>query len=658
VPDGGVLTGDGRSGKALFVVRSATPGSTAGLLYKVSTNTYHAYNHTGGGSLYRDQIWNQNPDGTLAAYPYGVKVSLRRPGGGTGGDLTFTPDVDTFGPNAPRQGYTHWDPPLIGWLEALGWPVEYCADIDLHEDPNLLAPYALLLSVGHDEYWSQDMRTHVARFIQGGGNVAFLSGNICWWRVHYTDGNTAIVCDRGYATDNWWKAPPTQDSPNPAPENTLTGVSYRNAGEYDADGRAPTGFQVQHADHWVFEGTGLRNGDVFGADARLVGYECDGAFIDATVVDEQGLYKPTGVDGTPLDFVILGVSMLDGLAGWKLSDPPDREATGLHAATMGVYTHQGTVFTAATTDWPCALVRSDANVARITLNVMNRLGGNPKGLATLAQLDSVLTCDGFFSPDDNYRHAIVGTRGGEITEIFFNPQTGQGQALLTTRNGLLDLGAFYSDDDRYRHVIAATSDGNVWEVFYNPNTGLGQTVLRNIPNVTRVCGFFSPDDNYRHAIAATSDGQVYEIFFNPQTGLGTALLGTFQNIVDIGGFYTPDDRYRHVLVGTADGTVTEIYYSPSRGTFQAVIATVPDLTRVSAYYAADDRFFNRRVQVLTSSGRIHEIRYHPDFGIMRAVLFNLGSVLDLGGFFSPDDNYRHAILASQTGTIQELFFRP
>jgi hypothetical protein len=79
---------------------------------------------------------------------------------------------------------------------------------------------------------------------------------------------------------------------------------------------------------------------------------------------------------------------------------------------------------------------------------------------------------------------------------------------------------------------------------------------------------------------------------------------------------------------------------------------------VSSYYAADDQFFNRRVQVAISGGRIYEIRYHPDFGIMRAVLFNSGGLLDLGGFFSPDDNYRHAIIATSLGTIQELFFRP
>src|SRR5207247_2633147 len=58
---------DGRSAKALFVVRSATLGKTARILYKVPLFTYQAYNETGAnGSLYSGA----------------PKVTLRRTGGG------------------------------------------------------------------------------------------------------------------------------------------------------------------------------------------------------------------------------------------------------------------------------------------------------------------------------------------------------------------------------------------------------------------------------------------------------------------------------------------------------------------------------------------------------------------------------------------------
>jgi hypothetical protein len=88
-----------------------------------------------------------------------------------------------------------------------------------------------------------------------------------------------------------------------------------------------------------------------------------------------------------------------------------------------------------------------------------------------------------------------------------------------------------------------------------------------------------------------------------------------------------------------------------------VVGNVPGVSRVSGYYAAD-AFFNRRAQVLTNEGRVHEIRYNPDFGIVRTVLFNPGPLVDLGGFYSGDDNYRHAIVATPGGDVQELFFTP
>jgi hypothetical protein len=608
-------TPDARSGKALFVVKNPVPGVVSQVLYMLPLFTYTAYNPKGGLSVYQ-----------------GGKVSLHRPGNGTGGlpwngdpNYANPPVIDVFDSDTFRQTFIHWDAKCISWLEdpAQGYRVDYCTSLDIHNDDtlSLLSPYALVLSVGHDEYYSSEMRDHLKSYIANGGNMAFFSGNTCWWQIVFDD---TFIFRRTYVWSD-------KNGPN-NPENSLTGVSYRDAGGWWWGEREAVGYTVQHTEDWVYEGTGLIDGKVFGDKEHLVGYECDGAG-----------------DGTPSNFLILGTGELHG---WL--DMP----TGKAIATMGTYNKNGSVFTAATVDWARVLSGGEPSTVQITKNVLNRLGGNPKGLATLVQLDNVLACDGFFSPDDNYRHAIVATNAGSITEVFFNPQTGQGQAQLTSLNGLLDLGAFYSDDDGYRHVIAATSDGSIQEIFYNPQTGQGQTILANIPNAIRLSSFFSSDDNFRHAIVATSDGSVIEIFFNPNQGQGQAVLGTFQGIVDIGSFFSPDDNFRHVLVGTDDGNVTEIYYNPNTGINQVVIANIPGLIRVSSYYAADDHFFNRRVQVATSGNRIHEVRYNPNFGIMRSVLFNASGLLDLGGFFSSDDNYRHAILAVETGDIDELFYLP
>ena len=59
---------------------------------------------------------------------------------------------------------------------------------------------------------------------------------------------------------------------------------------------------------------------------------------------------------------------------WDEMPPRERHAAGqgVHAATMGVYTRNGIVFTAGTTDW-AQVLEQDPNVATITRNVVDRL---------------------------------------------------------------------------------------------------------------------------------------------------------------------------------------------------------------------------------------------------------------------------------------------
>ncbi|MEV0375008.1 N,N-dimethylformamidase beta subunit family domain-containing protein [Streptomyces sp. NPDC050636] len=363
--------------REFFLVRPQLPGRAARILYKKSTFTRHAYNRSDRADAQRASSLYDNPVYRAggAGRPGGHQLSMHRPGGVI--DLAY------------------WDAPFIAWLERCGYDVEYCTDLDLHQDPDLLTPYDLLLSVGHDEYWSAAMRDHVAAFVRAGGNVAFFSANTCWWRVHLTDGDTAFVSDTDHhvgntyphlpATDLWWPPPPEGVG---EPENTLTGVSFRNGGMWPGDwpgDRPRAGYRVQHADHWVFEGTGLRDGsdggtvDALGAGTALIGYECDGA---AFAYDAAGTARATGADGTPKSSLILGVYLLDPVnedfhhlkSGHWNCPAREPEITGPRAATMGLYTAGGTVFTAGTTDWPVVCGHElDANVVRVTRNVLDRL---------------------------------------------------------------------------------------------------------------------------------------------------------------------------------------------------------------------------------------------------------------------------------------------
>jgi hypothetical protein len=675
-------TADARSGKALFVVKNPLPGRLSQVLYKLPLFTYQMYNLTVYTGI----------DGQLhggAAYPSDKTprfwVTLRRPGGGTGGtpwDVVYCcggdpPNQDPLDLGSYRQTFVHYDAKMISWLESNGYRVDYCTDMDIHRDDDLslLSPYALVLSVGHDEYYSTEMRNHLEAYIANGGNMAFFSGNACNRRLIFP-----VIDDNGQpdlslpparydggphdlrfiTRDSAWATVPWDQEPNAPgrPEDSLTGVGFPHGGERNypvpANDLQKVGYTVQYTTYWPFEQSGLADGDTFGKELCIVGYECDGAPFDKNAPPPVApLFSGSGGSVgllalyTPPGLVILGTG---DTSVW-----PNQNG----AATMAVYSNTGTVFTGATTDWARPLAQGDPATVAITRNVVNRLGGNPKGLAELRNIANLICCDGFFQA--GLRHAVVGTGDGNIIEIPFSPVFGQPQGISDSLNGLLDLGAFSADADLYKHIVAVDSDGNVWDWQCQGNIVQNLTKLAKIPNAFRISGFSVDFTSDMYAVVATTDGNVFEVDYTQVTFVEnqhTSLLGTFQNIVDVGGFFSPDDGFRHAIVGTADGTVTEIYFSEDLRVWQSAIANVPDLARVSAYYAGGDNFFRRRVQVLTGGGRIHEVRYHPDFGTMRAVLFNPGPLIDLGGFFTGDDNFRHAILATPAGDVQELFFNP
>ena len=348
----------------LFVVRGEGRSTC---VYKLPIATYHAYNCSGGGCFYFRPPRSEQPPG--------ARVSWRRPGGGIGGPTHGA--VDAYDLASPRQTFAHWDARFIAWMAREGYDAEFCTDLDLHEDGALLERYRLLVGAGHDEYWSEAMRDAVEAHVGRGGHACFFGANLCWWRIHLVGDAEAMVCHQGGpqgARDAWWPA-----SGAARPEDALTGVSYRHGGGWWDGPRETAGFEVQRAAHWVFAGTGLADGDRFGAASTppLVGYECDGAPL---AIDERAdacfvLAREAPECGTPAGFEPLAVGLLD--ERWQ--ELPQREhhadRAGIHSATLGLHERGGTVFTAGTTDWAQVLDNgSDPHVAAITHNVLRQLG--------------------------------------------------------------------------------------------------------------------------------------------------------------------------------------------------------------------------------------------------------------------------------------------
>jgi hypothetical protein len=413
------VDGRTRTSRAFFVVRPRPGAPGAPILLALSTNTWHAYNDFGGTNLYTG--------GTTVSLqrPMSPGYLFKPPGAGRRVTTTHPPDPDMathvgylrlnhLSPWAGSAGWPDWELPFVQWAEREGYVLDVATNADLEDHPQLLAGdrgtgYRLLLSVGHDEYWSGPMRDAVEGFIRRGGNVAFFSGNTSFWQVRLEDPTpegpaASMVGYKGRFKDDpchgtgrvgelttMWS-----DHLVGRPENHMTGVSFARGG-YHRIGKRVTrgagGYTIHRPDHWMFAGTGIGYGDVLGADATIVGYECDGC--DLTYRD--GLPYPTGTDGTPADFEILGTapaahftrdtaarppaphepSEIEFIAS-RLFDSRAPEAVERIAhghAVLGTWTSTGggTVVTSGSTDWAHGLAGRDPQVEQITRNVLDRL---------------------------------------------------------------------------------------------------------------------------------------------------------------------------------------------------------------------------------------------------------------------------------------------
>lgn len=328
-------TPDARWGTALFVVRAP---SRARVLMNLPLFTYHAYNVA-------DVDVTRRGDPGACLYTGYTTVSLRRPGGGTGGHLWDERNADVYDRTTPRQTFAHWDLYALGWFAREGIAVDVCTDLDLHRGTVDLRDYAVLCSFGHDEYWTREKRANVEQWVEDGGNVAFFGGNTCWFRVRYDEANVTLTRDGKWSDDE--------------PEDSLTGLSYRRGGGKWIGPRPPGGYRIENASHWLFRDAHVRDGDLVGAGAYVIGYECDG--IDP--------------DHAPADLRVLGRA---SFGGWNVADGSGEIAPGGHAAMVAFARGRGNVFNAGTVDWARGLAW-DARLKAITRSVVRRFSEGNRG---------------------------------------------------------------------------------------------------------------------------------------------------------------------------------------------------------------------------------------------------------------------------------------
>jgi hypothetical protein len=226
-----------------FMIRSHR--SSATYLYMSSVTTWQAYNTFGGASLYRDEVNQVAGAGGLRA----VRVSYNRP------YVTAHGSADLLG----------LEYPLLYLCERDGLDMAYCTSIDIHSGTIQLSDHRTLLSLGHDEYYSKEMRAAVVSAISAKTNVAFLGSNYIYRRVRFepdasgvanrymvnyrTMADPAVASNPSLTTMNW------QENPYAAAPSLISGASY---GGINGAGS----LHVENASSWLWKNTGIRSGEL------------------------------------------------------------------------------------------------------------------------------------------------------------------------------------------------------------------------------------------------------------------------------------------------------------------------------------------------------------------------------------------------------------
>jgi len=324
-----------------WVVEPARPQAKIAVL--TSQISWNAYNNFGGRSNYVNQD-HLPPKPTVNA-----RLDLRRfthpgtwPYEETAAPLSFDrpelfncipKDAKIDDPIEGRLGSAmapaEWR--LLGWLEREGFDYDLFSETELHFDRLALDNYKVLILNTHPEYWSKQMYFRVKEWVfQRGGKLMYLGGCGMYAEVDFPDERTMLCRIEG-------RSDCRQES-----EASLLGISYSHSGYQSG---AP--YRVIEDSHWVFNGTGLKKGDLFGH--RSLSERC-----------------PGGASGHELDKI--SPHSADNLCHLAKGNNPNGSG-----ADMVVFETPsgGSVFSVGSLCWPLSVIVDDGTSA-VTANVLRR----------------------------------------------------------------------------------------------------------------------------------------------------------------------------------------------------------------------------------------------------------------------------------------------
>jgi N,N-dimethylformamidase beta subunit-like, C-terminal/Bacterial Ig domain/Purple acid Phosphatase, N-terminal domain len=205
------------SSQILFVVRDDS--SHSDVLFQTDDTTWQAYNDYGGNSLY----YGTAPSSDGRAY----KVSYNRP---------FHDRSEAAG-YGTSNFFFYAEYPMIRFLEANGYDISYASGVDADRSGLLIKNHRVLLTAGHDEYWSGGMRSNVEAARDAGVNMAFFTGNEVFWKTRFE--NSIDGSGTSYRTFVCYKETKEATPIDPKDPPTWTGTWRDPTWSPPADGGRP-----------------------------------------------------------------------------------------------------------------------------------------------------------------------------------------------------------------------------------------------------------------------------------------------------------------------------------------------------------------------------------------------------------------------------------
>jgi N,N-dimethylformamidase len=278
---------------------------------------------------------------------------------------------------------------LIDWLEHEKISYAVFTDEDLHhQGPDLLAPYATVITGSHPEYCTASMLDALDEYLGRGGRLMYLGGNGFYWVTSVDAARPHVIeVRRGYAGSRAWESHPGECHHSTTGElgglwrhrgrtpQSLVGIGFSAMGWDRSSGYTRTKESYRDEVAFIFEGVEEETIGDFGLImGGAAGDELDRADpLLGTAANAWVLASSGGHHSDFYQHVVEEVPANYANQGHGGADNSDVRADMVYFETAG----GGAVFSVGSITWVGSLSHNqyDNNVSRITGNVLRSFLG-------------------------------------------------------------------------------------------------------------------------------------------------------------------------------------------------------------------------------------------------------------------------------------------